>query len=239
MNKLILWLAAAVLATLPYSATAQSAESGATLRGDPGVVYVPLPSGQVLRIPAGIAVDPTTAAALPSPAKPTFVASGLAYAAYATPSDMICISGAPGKVVRVTSFVTQANATAATLEKFYWVRRSAVDTGGTSSTGTAVSMDSANAASAAVVTLYTAAPSTGTLVGTVAQAVTTASAPTSAGGVATLNSPNAHDVARVAGDYRQPVTLRTVESLCLNFNGQAWPSGGVMDWLVEWTESAT
>lgn len=157
------------------------------------------------------------------------------YTAYTTPTDLFCLSGSASKTVYVTMFGQAGNATAATLETTYFIKRSAANTGGTSTTPTPVSIDSTNAAATAVMTVYTAAPSLGTAVGTLAIVTFNFAALTAPGTFS-----NIYTFATTEGlnTYQQPITLRgTSESLCANFNGAAWPLGGTDLITVEWTEA--
>lgn len=163
----------------------------------------------------------------------TYRASGTAYAAYATPTDLIVISGSASKTVLVTGISIQIQSTAAALQTLYYVKRSTANTGGTATAQTALPLDSADATATAVVSLYTAAPTTGTPVGNyailqVVSAIATG-APT---GINPLSSS-----ASMVTDLRQGVILHGAgESLCLNYAGAALTTGFTATWFVEWIE---
>ncbi len=168
-------------------------------------------------------------------AQPTYVASGVANAAYATPTDTVCLKGAAGKLIRVNSFVIQMNATAATIVTWYLVKRSALNTGGTSTAPAGIPTDSASAAATGTIALYSAAPTTGTSLGSVSfvQGITGAST-TSVGATFNLVSE------RSSTEFSQPIVLRNAaEEVCANFAGVAWPAGGTYNWSIRWSETKT
>ncbi len=161
----------------------------------------------------------------------TYRAVGTGYAAYATPTDMLVIRGSASKTVIVTALSMQIQSTAAALQTIYFVKRSTANTGGTATQPTPIPLDSANAAATAVVDLYTAAPTTGTLVGNILIVLASSSGLT-AGGAAV--SPN---TASTIVDLRQPIVLRGIEeSLGFNYNGAALTTGFVATWYAEWIE---
>lgn len=166
-------------------------------------------------------------------AQPTYVASGAGATAYATPTDVLCITGAANKVVKVYAFQLQMAATAATVVNWSFIKRSTANTGGTSTNPAGVPIDSTNAAATAAVTLYTAVPTPGTSVGTVGYVSATAPALASTAGV-----PISLDTPRSTAEFSQPVVLRGVtQMVCANFGGTAWPSGGIYSWSIRWTET--
>lgn len=167
--------------------------------------------------------------------QPTYSISATSYAAYATPTDMLCVTGSATRVVRIISMTLQGSATAATKVTISYVKRSTANTGGTSSSLTPVPLDSTNAAPTATNALYSVAPTTGTALGFVNMIdnIFTTSTQTP-GATSTLNT------STMLSDFRQPVVLRGVaESLCVNFAGAAWPAGGVATVIATWTESIT
>jgi len=168
----------------------------------------------------------------------TYRAAGTGYAGYATPTDMLTIRGAANKLVLVTAFLMQIQSTAAALQTLYFIRRSTLNTGGTSTQPSAVKFDSASPAAAAQVDLYSVIPdalgdSAGTLgIGLVAS-TTIANAP---------STNNVHTASALllpgnVGDLRRPITLRENECLCINYNGAALTAGFAATWLVEWAET--
>src|SRR5258708_526007 len=150
----------------------------------------------------------------------------------ATPTDFITLAGAAGVVVRVKSIKLNGVATANGNMPVQLIRRSAVDTGGTSTTPTLVKMDTNDAAASAVLTLYTANPTVGTAVGTLASTRINFST-TATGSV----------VANQGWDFTwrgdKPIVLRgATDLLAINFNGAAVPAGGLLDWEIAWEEGS-
>jgi len=175
-----------------------------------------------------------------SAGSPTFRATGAAYAGYATPTDMLVISGSASKTVIVTGLWMQVQGSSSTGFTVYIVKRTTANTGGTSATQTPVSMDSTNAAATAVINLYSAAPTLGTSAGNVLIfGATTTSAPSYSAsiGVGGAANPVVASNPVTAIDIRQPITLRgAAESLAWGFNGGALPAGFLTIWGVEWSE---
>jgi len=160
----------------------------------------------------------------------TYKYSSLGNTPAAAPTDLFTIAGAAGKVIRVTKIVVGGAAgTPGNLNPLI-IRRSAVDTGGTSTNPAAVSRDTTNAAATATLTLYTVSPTgLGTTVGTLDSCrlylqTTTVGAP---------------DVCAFTYDVNndQLITLRSAtDVLAINFAGATVPATGIVDLDVEWTE---
>lgn len=161
----------------------------------------------------------------------TYRVAGTGYTAYATPTDLITISGSATKTVVVRLMTIQTQSTSAALQTFYLVKRSTADTGGTSTTPTPVAFNSSRPAPSAVVSLYTAAPTVGTSAGNVQITLIASAVVTSAPGAATFTP------ATSVTDFSEPFILRgTGESLCLNYAGAALTPGFTATWFVEWEE---
>ncbi len=171
----------------------------------------------------------------------TYRVVGSAYTAYATPTDLFCISGSATKTVAVVNIYATMQSTAATSVTLYGIRRSAPDTGGTSTNPAAVALDSADPAATGVVTLYTAAPTLGTSAGTafiiLGTTGTLASFPAPYGIYPSGNLNAGGQQISMVGDLRKPLTLHgTAESFCLNFGGAALPAGFTANYVVETIE---
>lgn len=170
----------------------------------------------------------------------TYRATGTGYAAYATPTDMLTISGSASKTVIITALNIAPSATAATVGTFYWIKRSAANTGGTAAAQTAVPFDSADAPASAVVNLYSVIPSgLGAAVGNVGIAVASINAATGVPAAYGYIGSTANGVPAsptMVIDLRKPITLRAGEFLALNYNGAALPAGFTSTWSVEWAE---
>lgn len=168
----------------------------------------------------------------------TYCASASGYAAYATPTDIVCITGSASKIVIVTGLKLLMQSTAAALQTISVIKRSVANTGGTPTALTAIPYDSANAAATAVVNTYASAPSLGAAVGTIRVAQLLSGTLTAApGAFATDASSGGPLFALSTGDYKGPIILRgAAESLCLNYGGAALTAGFTSIVGVEWVE---
>jgi hypothetical protein len=148
------------------------------------------------------------------------------YAAYATPTDLLCIAAGPSKETVVTSAVLQIQSTSATLGLLDWVKRSAPDTGGTPTSLTLLPEDTAypggTPSATATVTEYGSAPTLGTSVGVFQTDALVTGTLTAAPAVFTLYS--------VLGNgntttFQGILVLHPGEAICANWRGNAIPSG--------------
>lgn len=161
--------------------------------------------------------------------RPTFRAAVLDLIIAAAATDIFTIAGANGKTVRVTSLRLSGIAGTAVTVSASIVKRSAANTGGTSTAPTAVPLDSASPAAAVTLAAYTDNPTTsGTTVGIIATEKLTLPLTTTVVGKG------------AAVDFgirnSQPVVLRNgAESLAVNLNGVT-VSGPKINLDVEWTE---
>lgn len=164
-----------------------------------------------------------------SPAISTYAASSGYFTPYATPTDIITISGSSTTTVKVTRVTLSSTQTTAGINNWFLNKLSAADTGGTSTGVTAVPMDSANAAATASVLKYTVIPTPGTTVGTVRSVAALSPAASSVyNGEITLFDD------QFTG---QPIVLRGIaQTLNLNYAGAAVPAGLSMCVNVYWTE---
>ena len=142
--------------------------------------------------------------------------------------DIFCIRGSATKTIKIKRFRVSAVANTAIVVDTLIYKRSALDTGGTPLTETAVPLDSLNAAAAATVLSYSSSPLTGTTVG-----------PVRARHIAAGTQGNTATVTEALYDfatyYDQPLTLRgAAQSACVNVG--ALGAGG--NWAIdtEWTE---
>lgn len=148
----------------------------------------------------------------------------------ATPTDVISITGAANRTIKVLKVVLSATQTTAGMNEWLLVKRSTANTGGTPTAATAVPFDSQNPTATASVVSYGANPSAlGTTVGIVDAQKAPAQAST--GTTSALLEFNLDHL------DASPVVLRGVNDvLALNFNGAAVPAGLAMDCTVYWTE---
>jgi hypothetical protein len=186
--------------------------------------------------PASDALFALTNAASLRAGMATYRATGTGYAAYATPTDMLVISGSATKTVAVTNLFMQIQSTSAALQTLYFVKRSTANTGGTASNPAAVPLDSAEDAATAALSLYSVIPDAlGTSVGNVAIAVAASVALTGTPGTMQMNQGSGLQYGLL--DLRRPIVLHgAAESLCINYNGAALTPGFSATWGAEWVE---
>ncbi len=152
----------------------------------------------------------------------------------ASTTDVFTIYGSASKTVKILRIDmnnTCTTASASLTDKIFLIKRSSAPTGGTSTTLTAVPLDSNNAAATATnVKSFTANPTVGGTVGTIASCALY-------GLIATQNSlafVNVFDH-RLTG---QPIVLRgTSEGVAINYAGVT-PGGGtpLLSFTVTWIE---
>jgi len=179
--------------------------------------------------PVVIASDQSAIPVTPSnPSISTYVAVAVAIAPAASATDIFTITGSGTKVVRIYKVrVLGSKSNPAAVVTMNLIKRSTLDTGGTSAAITPVSMDSSDGAATAVVSSYSANPtSLGTSLGIVSPNPTFV--PNS---VAELFQ-------ALFGDFgmRKPITLENAnENVALNLSGTT-VSGGSITIEVTWTE---
>jgi hypothetical protein len=149
----------------------------------------------------------------------------------ATATDVLVLSGSSSKVIRVTKVSINGTATAASIYDHYVIKRTAANTGGTSTSKTAAQSDSSDAAQTATLLQYSANPSAlGT--GIAFEGNKTYLAASTTPGAAALPF-----VYTYGNRNDKAIVLRgTSESLAINFGGQAVPSGANLYISIEWTE---
>lgn len=151
--------------------------------------------------------------------------TGLVPAAAAT--DILVVSGSANKIIKIIEIELQGTSSAAITIDVRVLKRSTLNTAGTSTTLTPVPTNSNSPAASAVVKTYTANPTQGTLVGVLA---------TQKYGVQ-LNT-NVPSVFEQEYNYSQAerITLNNAnESVCINFNG-ATITAGSFDGYIMFTE---
>ena len=164
--------------------------------------------------------------------KATYMATSGPFTPGATPEDVFTITGSGTKVVKVLGiWLTTEKDTGSTTDAWYLKKRSAANSGGTSAACTAVPLDSASPPATATVLSYTADPTLGNLVGSIASYKLAPFDVATAGQSTPIHCLfNAH----LSG---QPVVLRSVnEVLAVNHNNAALPAGLVISATVLWTE---
>lgn len=155
--------------------------------------------------------------------------SSVNVAAAAAATDVAVLTGSASKTVYVTKVIISGIQTTAGLNEVLLVKRSTADTGGTSTAGTAVPHDSADAAATATLAAYTANPTAlGTSVGTLRRNYQPI------GGATSVVNPV---VTYELGDKGKPIVLRGIaQQLAVNLNG-ATLTGGTFDVTYEWFEA--
>lgn len=165
--------------------------------------------------------------------KTTYICANAFFTPPASATDIWQIYGSSSKTVKILEVrLTLKSSASATYNDFYLLKRSTANTSGTAVTATPVALDSSNAAATAVVKHYTANPTTGTLVGTVATFTTNGTS----NSAVTAQLPQG----LVLFDHKitgQPVVLRgTGEGLVLNCNGVTVANSGSPCVTVVFTE---
>lgn len=164
--------------------------------------------------------------------KQTYSASITNLAMAATPTDVFTITGSATKTVKITRIYLTGTQTTGDTSDVLLIKRSTANTAGTSTTPTVVPYDSNNAAGTAVVRAYTANPTLGTAVGTLASYSMFIPAPQPANGNSPFITPDLFAVVRPS----QPIVLRgTAQVLAINFNSVT-VTGNAMNIIIEWTE---
>ncbi len=163
---------------------------------------------------------------------PCYRAGQIGLVPVASCTDLVTITGSASGVVRVKSIKLGGVATSAGSIRVELIKRSTAGTGGTSTAPVAVPLDSASPAAGAILAAYTANPTVGTIIGPIgAQRI---------GLGVTLVGPV---VWNQGWDFStrldQPIVLRGVaQQLAINLGGVTVPSGGVVDWEIEWEEGS-
>lgn len=149
----------------------------------------------------------------------------------ANANDVTILQGSASKTVKVINIWLVQSGTGSGEAKYFVVKRSTANTGGTSTTATSVPLDSASAAaSVSGLKLYTANPTVGTLVGTIDGDSTII--PT---GVMIAGGPK--HLLFHADPMTQAGTLRgTAEGIAVNFNGVTNVVGTSVNIIYDWTE---
>lgn len=167
----------------------------------------------------------------------TFIAGATPVAPVATPTDFVTLTNpvGSGKILRIHAFRMLVQSTAGSLQTFLIIRRTAANTGGTSTNPASQKKNSASANAVGVITQYSANPAslgTGATLCTlqvVTAVLTAAPAIFSVAGLISLASQSV--------STNEALILNPGETLAANFNGAAVPAGGVFGWDMEWSEA--
>lgn len=167
---------------------------------------------------------------------PTYAATAtLSTNVASSPTDVMCLHGFPGKVIRLKGVRVTGTAGTAGNETIYLVKHTILDTGGTTfSTATPYAVDPNFAAPVGTVSVFTANPTINdTAVGYIQ--AQTAFFPTAA----TANDAGVHllfydDGGTAVG----PPVLRTAaQEVCLNLNSTTVPQSTIFVGTMYWTEN--
>lgn len=163
---------------------------------------------------------------------PTYSASLIEGVPAAAGTDVYCISGVAGKVVRIWAWdVSGTETTAGTIPVSININ-SAIDTGGTPGTApTIIKHDTTDATAGATIIYYTANPTIGAATGSIRTKKLTLLAPATAVSEALVEFIFPHDYAR------KPIVLRgAAQQACLNWNAKT-TAGNLIDSNITWTET--
>lgn len=165
----------------------------------------------------------------------TYTAGLTNYTPFASTTDILTISGSATKTIRIWKIhISGSNPSSNILYDVYLIRRSALNTGGTPTTQTAVKHDTLNPTATAVVTSYATAPTLGASAGTLNQSMLFVST-LSKGGDTPVQPMNYVEFKFGENGRCQPLTLRGVnEAIAINFNGVTINANLEVD--IEWTE---
>lgn len=163
----------------------------------------------------------------------TTYASSFTIVPAAAATDFVEIIGAANKIIEVVSIRIGGTLSATLSHKFFLIKRSAVNTGGTSTSQTITPLDSTSAACSATIKAYTANPAgLGTAVGTVMADYFTFQSAASTG------YRSANEFFLNCHPSSQPVTLLSAtQTLCINLDGASpsTPSFEITVTLREYT----
>lgn len=153
------------------------------------------------------------------------------YTPYSAAQDMACLRASSTKNIRITFIRAGGDATAFATVDMYLYKRTAVNTGGTSANITSTLYDSTDPAATGTVVKYTALPSSGT--GTLIRADHVTLPASATAGTAVFPA-----IWEFGTRASKAFYLRkgTNEQACLNFGGNAVPSGAQLYMTFEWTE---
>jgi hypothetical protein len=162
-----------------------------------------------------------------SSAKPTYSATVAQFSPVASASDVCTLAGSASKTIRVRRVFFNALPTTAVAEPVSFIKRSTVDTAGTSVVLTGVPYDSQSSAATAVAEYYTANGTLGTSVGVLADITRHFGVST------TVVTPFMYDF----GTYGSALVLRgAAQQLAINLSGTTYT--GTISCTFEWTEEA-
>lgn len=164
--------------------------------------------------------------------KPTYSAVAADVAPVATATDVVVISASATKTIRITNIKVTGDATGNNTIDVYVYKRTAANTGGTTSPITIAKHDSVDPAPTATVVKYTA-NATGLGTGTLIRA---AHMPLPATSNPTVTSSGAEWVMGDRAAKTLVLRAATAESIAVGLGGNAVPAGTQLYVQIEWTE---
>ena len=148
----------------------------------------------------------------------------------ATATDVLTITGCANKTIQISQISIGGDATAASLYDIYLIKRVTANTGGTATNPAGVPSSSKNEPHQATITLYTGNPSgLGTGLNLDGDHIFLPAAATPV-----YAAPVEYNWG-VRGDEK-PTLNGANESFCINFGGNAVPSGASLYLSIEWQE---
>lgn len=214
------------------SAVTQPVSAADLTNGNQVVKGIPTSTGQKPMsgsVAVVLASDQSTIPVSTEGAKASYSAGFSALVPAAAATDVFTIQGSATKIIRVTRIAVSITTTAGSgiALNTTLVKRSTIDSGGTSTTASLVAHDSTNTAGSAVVRGYTANPTLGTSVGTIRS---------NRFQVATAGATENELVWDFGTRPAQAIVLRgTSDQLCINLGGGTI-TGPIAAFSVEWTE---
>jgi hypothetical protein len=179
---------------------------------------------------------------LSEPIVATYAATGVGIVAPATPTDVACLTGGAGVVVRVQKVIVSATITTQVIVPALLTKHASADTGGTPGTGTQLPvpyrMDSSAVAAVATTTSYTANPTIADAApGIVSSALLVMSKADGTNGA--VGPFTIFDFTE--SNYSQKPILRGVaQQLCVNLNGTAATmTGNLINVTFIWSEASS
>ena len=160
-------------------------------------------------------------------------ASGSIAITAAAPTDMITLTGSATKTIRILQVELSTIQSGAGLNTWFLLVRSTANAGGTSTTRTAVPMDSNNAAATATMRVYTVNPTTvGTLIGNIRTTKLT-----TAGTTASTAYQDVYVWDFTDSGLQQGIVLRGIAQVfAINFGGAPPASGFIINANITWSE---
>jgi hypothetical protein len=161
---------------------------------------------------------------------PTYRYRAADFTPVATATDALVLTGIAGKTITISQMTISGVATAASFYDVYILKRTTANTGGTATNPTGTPSSSGNEAALGTISLYSANPTLGTGANIDGDRVFLPATGTP------LYAPPLIFEYGTRGDEK-PTLKGSGDSFCVNFNGQAVPTGTSLYISIEWQES--